>query len=90
MSLLRLLYVFIYNPVELAIQGTRPDQFHSTASLTITCSIDDVIHRIILYTINNGVLTGVASIVDMICVSPFEPCFIASSLTSCPGCRYAS
>jgi len=43
-------------------------------------SIDDVIHRLLLYTINNGLLTGFASILDMICAASMPNNFLFLSL----------
>ena len=40
--------------------------------MTIVKSMDDVVHRLLLYTINNGVLTTFASLLAMVFVSPHE------------------
>lgn len=50
------------------------------SSVTGYSSIDDTIHRIILYTINNGLLTAFASLLDMICAASMPHNFLFLSL----------
>lgn len=54
--------------------------YYLRSSVTGYSSIDDVIHRITLYTINNGLLTCLASLIDMVCAASMPHNFLFLSL----------
>jgi len=54
--------------------------YYLRTSRTGYSSIDDIIHRIILYTINNGLFTCLASLIDMICAASMPHNFLFLSL----------
>ncbi|KLO06657.1 hypothetical protein SCHPADRAFT_837763 [Schizopora paradoxa] len=64
--------------IDVIITGTLC--YYLRSSVTGYSSIDDIIHRIILYTINNGLFTCLASLIDMVCAASMPHNFLFLSL----------
>jgi len=64
--------------IDVIITGTLC--YYLRTSVTGYSTMDDIIHRIILYTINNGLFTCVASLIDMVCAASMPHNFLFLSL----------